>query len=67
MAPARGDLRPCTDAGCLGTMQFGRVSENDARRGNAPTVSASAQDPMGWICSKDPDHFRQGIDRIPPP
>jgi hypothetical protein len=62
MAPARGDLRPCNDAGCAGTMKFGRESENDALRdrGTAPTVSASAPDPMGWICSKDPDHFLKG-------
>ncbi|HEX9368779.1 MAG TPA: hypothetical protein VF921_19265 [Vicinamibacterales bacterium] len=47
-------------------MQFGRESENDPQRRNTPSVSGTAQDPMGWICAKDPDHFRKGIDRIPP-
>lgn len=63
MAPARGDLRPCTDAACAGTMQFGRESENNARRdrGTVPPVSPASHDPMGWICSKDPDHFRKGV------
>ena len=62
MPPARGDLRPCTDTGCPGTMQFGRESENDAQRDKAsrPAVNAAAHDPMGWICTKDPDHFRKG-------
>ena len=62
MAPARGDLRPCTDVGCPGTMQFGRETENNARRDrrDIPPVSAAAPDPMGWICSKDPDHFKKG-------
>lgn len=58
MEPARGDRRPCTCAGCTGTMQFGRESDNHA----APTVTAPstliAHDAKGWICSKDPDHFR---------
>ena len=63
MAPARGDLRPCTDEGCKGTMQFRRESENDARKdaGAAPAKSAGGQDPMGWSCSKDPDHFVKGV------
>lgn len=61
MLPARGDTRPCTSAGCLGTMQFGRESLNDARRGpGIARASAAALDPMGWICSKEPDHFRKG-------
>jgi hypothetical protein len=43
-------------------MQFGRQSENDARRerGTAPPVVAGGHDPMGWMCSKDPDHFHKG-------
>ena len=62
MAPARGDLRPCTDAGCQGTMQFRRESENEARKGPAAASAKSpaGHDPMGWSCSKDPDHFRKG-------
>jgi hypothetical protein len=44
-------------------MQFGRTSLNDARRsvqsgtraGVGPTL-----DPMGWICSVEPDHFKSG-------
>jgi hypothetical protein len=62
VAPARGDLRPCTDAGCKGTMQFRRESENDARKDPAAASpkSAAGHDPMGWSCSKDPDHFRKG-------
>jgi hypothetical protein len=39
-------------------MQFGRESDNHP----APTVTAPstliAHDEKGWICSKDPDHFR---------
>lgn len=43
-------------------MQFRRESENDTRK-DAAAVSASSaagHDPMGWSCSKDPDHFRKG-------
>ena len=43
-------------------MQFGRESDNDARRapGTAPVASAAsaAHDRMGWICTTDIDHFR---------
>jgi hypothetical protein len=62
MAPARGDLRPCTDPGCAGTMQFRRESENDLGKDAAAVAarSAAGHDPMGWSCSKDPDHFRKG-------
>jgi hypothetical protein len=39
-------------------MQYGRESDNHA----VPTLTAPstliAQDAKGWICSKDPDHFR---------
>ena len=41
-------------------MQFRRESENDARKVPAVAKSASGHDPMGWSCSKDPDHFRKG-------
>lgn len=60
MLPARGDTRPCTCAGCLGTMQFGRESQNDARRTPAKPVASAALDSFGWICSKEPDHFSKG-------
>ena len=62
MPPARGDMRPCTNAGCVGTMQFGRESDNDAKRApiTAPTRTRAAYDPTGWVCSKDLDHFRKG-------
>jgi hypothetical protein len=61
MLPARGDTRPCTSSGCVGTMQFGRESLNEARRaqGAAPSAFAAAHDTMGWICSKEPEHFRK--------
>jgi hypothetical protein len=41
-------------------MQFGRESTNDERRGpgTAVPISGAAHDAKGWICSKDPDHFR---------
>ena len=63
MPPTRGDLRPCSDAGCTGTMQFRRESENDVRKDAAAVSarSAAGHDPMGWSCSKDPDHFRKGV------
>ncbi len=62
MPPSRGDLRPCTDTNCTGTMQFRRESENDTRKDAASVSakSAAGHDPMGWSCSKDPDHFRKG-------
>jgi hypothetical protein len=43
-------------------MQFRRESENDARKdpAAASAKSATGHDPMGWSCSKDPDHFRKG-------
>lgn len=45
-------------------MQFGRESDNDARRapGTVPLASAAsaAHDRMGWICSTDVNHFRTG-------
>lgn len=64
LRPARGDSRPCTLPGCDGTMQFGRESDNDARRapGTGPVASAASagHDRMGWICTTDVDHFRTG-------
>ena len=62
MRPARGDSRPCTSAGCDGTMQFVRESDNDART-PARRAAASAPtglDRMGWMCSVEPGHFSYG-------
>ena len=53
MHPAKGDQKPCTSAGCAGTMQFGRESANHPARAAAP----GSADPTGWICSDDPAHF----------
>jgi len=41
-------------------MQFGRESLNDARRTPGKPLASGALDPMGWICSKEPDHFSKG-------
>ncbi len=60
MEPARGDQRPCTSGGCTGTMQFGRECDNDAARTQtAPSSLAVRLDTKGWVCSKDPDHFKR--------
>ena len=59
MEPARGDSRPCTCAGCTGTMQYGRESDNHVAPALGVKSSLLSPDPKGWICSKDPDHFRQ--------
>lgn len=58
MEPARGDQRPCTCSGCTGTMHYGRESDNDATPLRTAPSSLIAHDAKGWICSKDPDHFR---------
>ena len=59
MQPARGDRRPCVCAGCTGTMQFGRESDNQHGQGEvAVTRGVSSQDATGWVCSADPTHFR---------
>jgi hypothetical protein len=52
MASARGDRKPCTHAGCAGTMQFGRQP--------LPRTSAAvAMDgERGWLCSSEPGHFQ---------
>lgn len=59
MEPARGDSRPCTSAGCTGTMQFGRESDNAEAPARRAPSSPMAHDDKGWVCSKDPDHFRR--------
>jgi hypothetical protein len=46
----------------MGTMQFMRESDNDARRPDRAIVvsTSAAEDRMGWMCSTEPDHFRYG-------
>lgn len=61
MASSRGDTKPCTAAGCTGSMQFGRrgddvrVAPVRDRSGEA----VAAPETKGWVCSREPDHFRQ--------
>ena len=52
MAAARGDRKPCTRNGCLGTMQFGREPLPQG-----PTMRA-ADGQRGWICSAKAEHFQ---------
>ena len=58
MQPSRGDRRPCACAGCAGTMTFGRESDNGDSRLQPSVSAAPVRDPTGWVCSKDPEHFR---------
>jgi hypothetical protein len=64
MTAARGDQKPCVQALCTGTMQFGRSStNNNGREGGALgsvriATSAEDPDPMGWICSMNAEHYR---------
>ena len=64
MTAARGDRKPCVQGLCTGTMQFGRSSTNNDGREGGPLgsvrVAASAEDPdpMGWICSRNAEHYR---------
>jgi hypothetical protein len=60
MTASRGDRKPCTAPNCVGTMQFGRRSDNDAqthvaRAGRPHDVRI---DDTGWRCDTDPAHFR---------
>ena len=58
MRPARGDSRPCTGKDCLGTMRFGRESDNLPRAGGGTHAPAGVgHDGEGWICSQEPSHF----------
>lgn len=60
MQPARGDRRPCSSSGCGGMMQFGRESDNGGGRTQWSASSAStSHDATGWVCNRDPDHFRK--------
>lgn len=52
MAAARGDRKPCTRNGCLGTMQFGREPLP-----HGPTMNATDGE-RGWICSEKAEHFQ---------
>jgi len=52
MSAARGDRKPCTRQGCLGTMQFGRE-----RLPHGPTLRATDGE-RGWICSEKAEHFQ---------
>jgi hypothetical protein len=62
MHPARGDRKPCSIVGCVGTMQFGRRLQNVSRTtGGAPAPPTSSLDAPGWICSKEPGHFREVV------
>ena len=64
MTAARGDQKPCVQALCTGTMQFGRSSTNNNGREGGPlgsvriATSAEDPDPMGWICSSNAEHYR---------
>jgi hypothetical protein len=40
MAPARGDSKPCTHAGCTGKMHFKRELDSELR----------------WVCGNDAQH-----------
>ena len=58
---ARGDTRPCTSLGCLGTLQFARETENSQSRGDgAPrqAIVTAGSDRMAWLCSRNPAHIR---------
>jgi hypothetical protein len=60
MRPARGDSKPCTTPDCDGTMRFGRSSDNERPESLAAArPDAGADDPVGWVCSSTPDHFRR--------
>jgi len=45
-------------------MQFGRSSDNNKGRDGGPlgsvriATTAEDPDPMGWICSRDAEHYR---------
>jgi hypothetical protein len=40
-------------------MQFGRESDNTATPPGTVPSAFVAHDDKGWVCSKDPDHFRR--------
>lgn len=51
MSAARGDRKPCSEARCTGTMQFGR----EPHSGGETVASGGSR---GWVCSSDSGHFR---------
>jgi hypothetical protein len=53
MSAARGDRKPCTRNGCLGTMRFGGEPLP-----NRPTMGATDGE-RGWNCSENAEHFQQ--------
>ena len=61
MSAARGDRKPCTRTGCLGTMQFGREPLS-----NGPTINQPYGE-RGWNCSEKTEHFQLGSERDPAP
>lgn len=65
MHASRGDRKPCSVETCQGVMQFGRSSDNAAKRPvdarSIPGVIMNPNDPMGWICSLDAAHFHAPV------
>ena len=61
MSAARGDRKPCTRSGCLGTMQFGREPLS-----NGPTINQPYGE-RGWNCSEKAEHFQLGSEQDPAP
>lgn len=57
MSSARGDRKPCTRAGCSGTMQFGR----EPLRRTSAIMPADGE--RGWVCSTAPGHFQRESER----
>jgi hypothetical protein len=52
MTSERGDRKPCTHAGCTGTMQYSREPLTQG------SSLMSAEGEFGWVCSEDPGHFQ---------
>jgi hypothetical protein len=57
MSSARGDTKPCTNATCSGTMQFGR-----APTGEGHFLMSTDGEP-GWVCNEQPGHFELDRER----
>ena len=54
--PSRGDRKPCTTAGCDGTMHFGRRDGSSDHRGRYLEVE------LGWSC--DARHPSRDVDAL---
>jgi hypothetical protein len=52
MTSARGDQKPCTHAGCPGTMQYSRQPLPQA---SSLTTTGGE---FGWVCGDVPAHFQ---------